>query len=186
MPAIWAVLLLVGVSPAAETTRRRSAEAPVVDLSEEVARLVAQLADDSWKRREAGSRRLASMMPGVLPYLHRYRNHSDPEVAARIERLLVEHAWVTTGAMIMKVRRGSRAEKLGIRAGDVILKIDEADVTGHRILGSLPDNANREYHLWRDGKVVRLTIPVTGRIGVVCIDWGLHKGGVDQVLGTVA
>ncbi|MHC4715525.1 MAG: PDZ domain-containing protein [Planctomycetota bacterium] len=184
--ATWVAVLWTGASLAAGTVRPTPVDRGALVLDEDVARLVAQMGGDSYRTREAASKRLESMGLSAMPYLLRYRNHRDPEIAIRIEELLKGLEWATRGAIIVRVDPGSRAEKLGLRPGDVVLKVNEEDVRGYRHLGSLSREAGRRLHLWRDGQMATVTVPAAGKIGFRHSDWDLTKGGLEQARGMSA
>lgn len=53
---------------------------------------VDRLGHIDWRVREGATRRLEAAGPLALPAIHRATNHSDPEVAARLERVR-RHVW---------------------------------------------------------------------------------------------
>ena len=79
-------------------------------------------------------------MPSMPPAVSRRLEERMEELAARGSVLgvvtesltgqLAEFFGVKEGALVRSVTKGSAAEKAGIKAGDVIVKIDDAKVAG--------------------------------------------------------
>ena len=110
------------------------------------------------------------------------------DVAANVQTQLVQHGKVTrgrigvaiqevnqslaesfglkqpTGALVSSVENGSPADKAGIEAGDVILKVDgkeikaAMDLSGH--IANLKPGATAKVELWRKGAPRTLTVTV--------------------------
>jgi hypothetical protein len=83
------------------------------------------MASDKWTVRDAAHRKLKDMGQAVVPLLARYVNHKDPEVASRVKAIIADYQWMTRGVIVLTIKPGSHAEKLGLHAGDVIVKIDD-------------------------------------------------------------
>jgi serine protease Do len=68
------------------------------------------------------------------------------------------------GALVASVESGSPAAKAGIRSGDVVLKIDGADVgnsldlTSH--VGSMKPGSTAKLEVWRDGKPQQIAVKI--------------------------
>jgi hypothetical protein len=58
-------------------------------IGEDVERLIAQLGDEEWARREAASKQLAEIGPAAKAKLEAATKHKDLEIAWRAERLLL-------------------------------------------------------------------------------------------------
>ena len=66
----------------------RSTVDPPEAIARKVLALIAQLGAASYKDREAATRELVALGPGIVPLLKRHRENPDPEVSLRIERIL--------------------------------------------------------------------------------------------------
>jgi len=184
--AIWAAVLCAGIWPTAAAAQSDGPDVSGGARAEEIDRVVKQLGADRFRDREAASQRLEEMGVAAMEHLLRYSDHDDPEVAARVRRLLERFAWATHGALVVAVDADKPARKLGFRCGDVVLRINESDVTSNRQIGSIPSTTNRRYQLWRDGRIVTVEVPMAGIIGIRLSNWDLNKGGQAQAAGTVA
>lgn len=66
----------------------------------------------------------------------------------------------SAGALILDVRRGSTAQRVGFRRGDVVVEVNGEEV---RSTGDLASIARNDYYLWRiafnrDGQIRRMTL----------------------------
>jgi serine protease Do len=72
------------------------------------------------------------------------------------------------GAMVTTVYTGDPADKAGIKAGDIILKINAQEVTDShsltRMVGSLKPDAKIVITLWRDGRSIDLATRLQKRV----------------------
>ncbi len=87
MRTTWCLAILVCL---AMTPRPRGAAAEVAGPQPSVDRLVAQLGDDDFHKRDLASRLLRELGPDVLPQLRSARGHADPEVARRLDDLIAK------------------------------------------------------------------------------------------------
>jgi hypothetical protein len=78
--------LVVGLSLLVCRSSSPATEQPPAPLP--VERLIEQLGDPDYRVRDAASRALANLGPGVLPALRKAQSHSDPEVRRRLELLI--------------------------------------------------------------------------------------------------
>jgi serine protease Do len=75
-------------------------------------------------------------MPDIPHAMMSWRSPMLGIDAESISSQLAEYFGVKEGVLIRSVNKGSAAEKAGLKAGDVILKIDEAKVTTPREITS--------------------------------------------------
>ena len=75
----------VGQPPADQPTRAVPATG---ERADEIARLIKQLGDDDFKRRQAASTRLREVLADALAALADARKHADPEIASRADALI--------------------------------------------------------------------------------------------------
>jgi serine protease Do len=93
------------------------------------------------------------------------------------------------GALVSNVERGSAAEKAGVKAGDVIRKINGQPVTGYGDLTGVVSIARpgekMSLDVWRDGHIVQLNATLTnandkpdrvGRYNLASLDQGSKLG----------
>jgi hypothetical protein len=78
-----AALLCLAMMP-----RPRGAAAEVVGPQPSVDRLVQQLGDEDFRKRDLANRLLRQLGPDVLPQLRAARSHADPEVGRRLDDLI--------------------------------------------------------------------------------------------------
>jgi hypothetical protein len=79
------LLVVLTISPGALP----AADPPAADrrLADRVTRLVKQLGDEAFDRRQAAEKQLIALGPGILPILDKLGASRDPEVAVRIRRV---------------------------------------------------------------------------------------------------
>jgi serine protease Do len=95
------------------------------------------------------------------------------------------------GAMVTSVYTGDPAAKAGIKAGDVILKINGHDVADPRsltrLVGSLKPNAKVSLDVWREGRTLALSTKLEKRMEehIAGLDKGSERSdeGVKDGLG---
>ena len=78
----------VKVAPAHVASITRPYALPGPETAKKVAKLIACLAAESYKDREAATKELVKMGKGVVPLLKKHRNNPDAEVHQRIEGIL--------------------------------------------------------------------------------------------------
>ena len=180
-------VLSIGAAAGGETrpAQKPAGKAPAGVSQAEIEALIRQLGSERWKVREAASKKLAAMGPEILPLLQKYRTHPDLEIAARVRALIDQFAWVTRGALVVKILPGSQAERLGIRAGDVFVRVDDLDVTSFADLRKVDYEQGRTYVVLRAGKLSRVRAG-PGLVGCYCINWDQAYGGDDHARGVAA
>jgi len=149
-----------------------------------IKQLIEQMGSRKYKTREKAYKRLKAMGPAAIPSLARYRGHEDPEIAGRIEALINENRWMTRGAIIVWMDRDMPAGKMGLKVGDVVVKINETDITGYKDINTV-SSSQLTYHIFRSGKIIQVESP-TGKIGITVSNWDFLKGGNDQSRGMAA
>lgn len=72
-----------------------------------------------------------------------------------------------SGAFVGEVIPGSPADKAGLLVGDIILKIDDADINDYKdllnIIGQTEPGRTLKLSVWRSGKSINLSVKVTDR-----------------------
>lgn len=91
------------------------------------------------------------VMPDMPRVFTSWRSASLGIEAESVESQLAEYFGVKTGVLVRSVAKGSPAEKAGLKAGDVITKVDTSIVATLRDL-------SRAIRLMRDKRVVPLSI----------------------------
>jgi hypothetical protein len=195
-----------GDAPSAPQTRpAASAPAEWLDPDErELIRLIEQMGSDKYAQREAAYEKLKALGPAVVPLLKPYQNHRDPEIAQRVKGVMDTFKFMATGAMLLSIplpphnveaivitRAGGErfrvnyAYHLGLKVGDVLVKVNDMDITGAAALEDVPKPRNNTYYILRQGRL--LTLEVEGIInGVNAVDWQADNGGNDIVRGLAA
>jgi serine protease Do len=82
-------------------------------------------------------------------------------IAESLEPQLAAYFGVKDGVLVRSVNSGSAAEKAGIKAGDVILKVDETKVTNPREISGAIREAKKKtvsVALMRERKETTLTV----------------------------
>jgi hypothetical protein len=179
--------VLIALCLWAAAARAADVPPPATDTDEKlVAEIVEKLSSPDFAVREAAATRLKEMGPEYIPALQLHRDHPDAEVAARVGAVIQSFEWMRDGAIVNSVDRGSKAEKLGLRPGDVVVKINDVDITGHLDLAKLDDVPGEQtMYVWRAGKVRTIKRP-HGKIGYLASNWALDKGGNDHSRGVAA
>src|SRR5688572_22388323 len=90
-----------------------------------VATIIDDLGAENFDVRKAASDRLKEFGPSVVPMLQKYIDHDEPEIKARVNGVIKSFAFMRDGGIINIIEPGGRAEKLGLKMGDVIVKIDD-------------------------------------------------------------
>ena len=178
-----AVLLAAGLSPA--YGEAPPAAPPPATQPAEIARFIEQMADPRYRVRQEAYEQLRLMGPAILEMLYPYRNHADPEIRTRVRELLSSYSWLSTGAMVVKVQPNSRAEQLGFQPGDVIVRMNDTDITGQNEIPLLRATTNRTLVVWRAGRLREVPVP-PGIIGFYSTNWDMTKGGENQSAGFAA
>ena len=169
--------------PAGKATSRSAQTTPAL-TDVQIERLVEQMDDDKYAVREAAHKKLQAVAPSIFNVLVKHADHPSAEVRMRVKNILDAYAWLRTGAIIQKVKPDSQAEKLGVKVGDVLLKVDQLDITRHQDL-SKSSRADRVFHLRRHGRTITKQIP-SGEAGIVCSTWAFAKGGPAHAEGVAA
>lgn len=160
--------------------------APATEDERAVAAIIEDLESDVSRVREAASDRLERLGPDVVPVLERYRDYDNPEVRARVNGVLRAFAWMRQGAVVTDVTGGSPADRLGMRVGDVVVKVNDTPVATHRDFSRLRDKDRpTAVVLWRAGRTVKIEVPA-GKVGFSSSNWDATKGGADQSRGLAA
>lgn len=149
--------------------------------------LIDDLGAEDFPTRKAASDKLERAGPAIVPLLQKYVDDRNPEVAARVRKAIQSYVWMAKGAVLNEVERGSAGEGLGLRAGDVIVKIDEFDVDLHTdVAKATADGAvAHTYYVWRAGRVREVICP-PGKLGIWMVNWDVAKGGNDHARGMAA
>ncbi|WP_370247430.1 S1C family serine protease [Nocardioides sp.] len=109
---------------------------PLVDLDGNVVGINSSIQSTSTTGGEAGSIGLGFAIPieEVLPIIDQIKNGETPthaRLGISVEDVAAGHgALVSDGAVIREIGDGSAASSAGLRAGDVITKIDDTLITG--------------------------------------------------------
>ncbi|HSI33264.1 MAG TPA: PDZ domain-containing protein, partial [Tepidisphaeraceae bacterium] len=148
----------------------------------EVLRLTLDLNHPDAARRQAAIEAMKKLGPEYVPILYKLRDDPNPAVAGAVGEVIAAFDWMTKGAIITTVTRGSAAERLGVRLGDVLVKANDFDVNGHLDLGKVPDDGDRTYYFWRNGAIRTVKVP-PGRVGIFASNWDVALGGSDQSRG---
>jgi len=170
---------VVGSGSAAPAGRDKDIDEAKVKL------LIEQMGSRKWKTRQAAYEKLKAMGPKIIPLLMKYRDHEDLEIASRVGAIIDEHIWATTGTLVVKVHPDSQALRLGIRAGDVLLKIGNVDITNSRDLRKVDSRPNRTYYLCRDKKVIPFEAG-PGLIGITVVNWNGTDDDKNRLIGLAA
>ena len=95
--------------------------------------------------------------------------------------------WMAQGAIVTTVHARSPAEQLGLRSGDVIVKIDDFDVNTHTDVtkARAPDDRPATLYVWRAGEVRKVAVG-PGKVGIRMSNWDIAKGGNDHSRGLTA
>jgi hypothetical protein len=161
------------------------AEAPTPQADEKaIATLIDQMGSPDFKVREAAGKKLKELGPGMIPALQKYVDYPDPEVASRVSGVIRSFDWMKHGAIVSSVDSGGQAQKLGIIPGDVMVKVNDKDITGHLDLRKLDYSAERVYQIWRNGEVRTLKAG-PGLMKCGASNWDLEKGGGNQSRGLI-
>jgi hypothetical protein len=162
-----------------------NAAAPAQQADERaIAALIDQMGSPDFAVREEAGKKLKELGPGMIPALQKYIDYPDPEIASRVKDVISTFDWMNHGAIIIKVDSGSQAERLGIIPGDVVVKVNDIDITRHMDLRKLEDGPNRVYQIWRNGEV-RTIKPPPGKMGYRASNWDLEKGGSNHSRGLI-
>lgn len=199
--------------PGATATQKipasRPANLPVEKLDpdeKQVLELIRQMGAEKYKDRSEAYEKLKAMGADIIPLLQPHLKNPDPEIANRVARLMDASKWMLTGAMItrvivtppgephiavMEMRINDRmvkivrAEDLGLRVGDVIVRIDDADITRPEDIEAQQTPGQHTYHILRQGKVI--TFKVDGAVKDLWeVPWSVAKGGNDIMRGMLA
>jgi len=149
-----------------------------------IAELIEQMGDDRYAVREAAQEKLVALGPESVPALQRHRNHKDPEVRLRVREIIKRHAHLEQGAIILRVNSDSPAERLNMKVGDVVVRIDETNITDKHGLSEY-GFPPRTYLVWRDGALLEIESG-EGPVGIRLGDWRLDRGGADHARGLAA
>lgn len=164
------------------------APSPVDDhggTEEAVLELVAQLSSPQYHQREEAHRALEDMGAGIVPILMRYQNTGALESRRRISLLIHSYDWMGTGALVLEITPGSWAEKTDLSAGDVVLRVDDVDITNHSSLSATDSSVPRRLYIRKpDGSILEDIVP-PGTIGTTSTSWVLQQGGIEQVHGVI-
>lgn len=151
------------------------------ELSDESLRkLVEQLGDPSFVRREQAQERLESYGHHLLGRLIPFRDHRDVEIASRIAAVFEANIWTKRGALIFRLEPGSQAVDLGLNAGDVVLRIEDIDVASINEIRMVPDTQRRELIVLNTEGMRTVTV-APGRIGIWLSSWEEEVGGMEQL-----
>ena len=178
---IAAILLTPSVlvaGPKATPTTEKLSAADVARAE----KLIIQLGDNAYAKRLAAHGALEKMGPAVVEVLRRHRNAPDPEVAARVESLLGKLDWIGRGALVVRILPKSQADRLGMLRGDVIVRVDEDDITSAAGLVEYDHSAARQCTVWRRGELKTFRLE-SGKIGVYIVDWRIDSGGRAHAVG---
>ena len=148
----------------------------------EIDGLIKSMGSSDFAVRERATARLRTLGPEGVPALVRYRNHDDPEISMRVESVIQSFEWMKQGAIVVRTEFGSQATNLGIRPGDVIVKVNQTPVLGRATVSQVTPDEERTLSIWRAGRIMSVKIP-PGTIGVYLGNWELAKGGNDQARG---
>ena len=73
----------------------------------------------------------------------------------------------SNGALVVEVMRDSPAERGGIARGDIVLRVNDAEIVNYgdlvEILGEAAIGSTLRVNVWRNGRAVALTIRVAER-----------------------
>ncbi len=142
-----------------------------------VDRLVEQMATGSYRQRQAAYKALDAMGPDAVAYLLKHRDHRNAEVRKRLRKIIDVHSWMRWGSLIWKIKPDSKAEKLGLKVGDVLLKINQED---NKYGLDVLKIENRTFTLMRDGKIIEMKVP-DGKLGYYSGPWYSEKGGLSLI-----
>ena len=185
--AMFLHALLTGGPTGGLAARAADPPAPAAAAEQAVASVIDDLGSADFSVRQAATDRLTRFGPEVIPALQRYAEHDDPEIRARVAGVIRSFEWMRQGAIIFEVIEGSRAERLGVRAGDVVVEDDDVDIVVHTDVGKATEGkADYTLHLWRDGRVVAVRVAGGGKIGINMSNWDVARGGNDQARGLAA
>ncbi len=67
---------------------RLGPKAPVARLTARIARLIKQLGDDEYAKREQATRELQQLGVTAIPFLEKATGHANPEIVIRVRTLL--------------------------------------------------------------------------------------------------
>ena len=138
----------------------------------------------SFRARSDAYEKLQQLGPSVLPIVTRHRDDADPEVRQRIESLIGAYQWMRNGGVVTSLSKDTIAPTLGIRVGDVVLRVNDIDIVDQNIPTETMEY-QRTFYLWRQGQIVTVNVP-PGRVGIWTDDWDIDKGGADQAAGLAA
>ena len=108
----------------------------------------------------------------VLDHLKRYKKVKRGFIGVQIVPLAPAMAQRlgrnnTHGALVVEVMRGSPAERGGIARGDIVLRVNDAEIVNHgdlvEILGEAAIGSTLRLSVWRNGRAVSLSIRVAER-----------------------
>jgi serine protease Do len=109
-------------------------------------------------------RRQLRSIPDVPQPNLSWRSGSLGIVAEALEDQLAEYFGVKEGVLVRSVNKGSPAEKAGLKAGDVILKIDGTRVATPReitaAIRNLKDKRTFPVTVWRNHKEMTLSVTI--------------------------
>ncbi|HQL73388.1 MAG TPA: PDZ domain-containing protein [Phycisphaerae bacterium] len=180
--AFWLIALAATL---AAQTRPAPPSASRTTQPAEINRLVEQMGSSDYKSRQEAYERLHQMGPGILDLIYPYRNHADPEIQTRVRELILSYRWLTRGAMIVKIQPNSQAERLGFQPGDVVVRMNDRDITGQEEIPFLRATSDRTLLIWRFGKLREVAV-APGTIGFYSTNWDLTHGGENQSAGFAA
>ena len=150
-----------------------------------VEKLIAQMGAARYRRREDAYEQLKAMGPAIVPLLVKYRDHVNPEIRERVRQIIGDCKWMTRGAVVVSILPGTQAERLGFKPGDVVVKINDIDITSHRDLQPTLGIQERTYHIWRAGRIITHKVK-PGLVGYRSGSWDYAKGGNNQSRGVAA
>ncbi len=104
---------------------------------------------------------LSSWMPDIPSAMMSWRSPVLGVIAESLEPQLAAYFGVKEGVLIRSVNSGSAAEKAGLKAGDVILKVDETKVSSPREITSAIRDAKKKsvaVAIMRDRKESTITV----------------------------
>jgi len=162
------------------------ATAPAGISDEEVAELVEQMSSQQFRERQEAFEKLKSLGAGIVAKLEPYRNHKDLEVRRRVQGLIDAYTWARTGVLVVEVDKGSQAESLGMRVGDVIVRINDVDIVGKGDIDKVDTEKERVFHLWRQGRIIQMKFTPPPRGHYHWVVWKAEKGGIDHAQAYVA
>jgi len=175
-----------GRSQEAKPARAGEPKADGLDADEvKIDRLIREMGHDEYKVREAATKELQSMGPAIVPVIQKYINHKDPEIAIRVGEIIEAYKWMRKGALFIKVKPNREAARLGFQVGDVLVRINDRDITGYEDdVEPDPGKEVQTYHLWRSGRII--VKKARDINGYTLVNWDFEKGGNDHARGVAA